>query len=190
MRVKIVLLFVATLGSTALIASAQQPAYVIRSDDPVVHQETGKGAQLIVPDQQALAPPGADRLIVPDQRALRPPGADRRNAAYMFQGNQGPRSFWAVTGEASGLSSQAEQLAQQLAAAKSDSDRDKIKGQLAEILEKQFDERQKRHEEELKALETQVKKLKDLVDKRQENRRDIIRARLAQIEKEAQGLGW
>ncbi len=81
-------------------------------------------------------------------------------------------------------------LAQQLAAAKSDSDREKLKGQLAEVLEKQFDQRQKRHEEEIKQLEAQIKKLKDLVDKRQENRREIIASRLDQIVKESQGLGW
>ncbi len=174
MRVKIALLLVAALSTAALVASAQQPAYVIRSDGPVVQQETGKDAIVVQP---ALG-------------VIRPDGAARKNAAYTIRGNQGPQTFWAVPAETSGLSFQAEQLSQQLAAAKSDSDRDKIKGQLSEILEKQFDERQKRHEEELKALETQVKKLKDLVDKRQENRREIIGARLNQILKEAQGLGW
>ncbi len=81
-------------------------------------------------------------------------------------------------------------MAQQLAAAKSDSDREKIKSQLAETLEKQFDQRQKRHEEEIKSLEAQVKKLRDMVEKRQENRREIISRRLDQIVKESQGLGW
>jgi hypothetical protein len=177
MKAKIALLLVATLGSAALVASAQQAAYVIKPDN--------------------LGPPQADN---PRPNTSLPVSV---HATPGLPGTAPNRSYFTTTvygngrppiidfsGEEVGLSHQAEQLAQQLAGAKSDSDRDKVKGQLAEILEKQFDQRQKRHEEELKELETQVKKLKDLVDKRQENRRDIIRARLNQIEKESQGLGW
>ena len=65
-----------------------------------------------------------------------------------------------------------------------------LKTKLSDLLEKQFDQRQKRHEDEIKQLEAQIKKLKDLVEKRQENRREIITARLNQIVKESQGLGW
>jgi hypothetical protein len=177
MKAKIALLLVATLGSAALVASAQQAAYVIKPDN--------------------LGPPQADTprpntsLPVSVHATPGPPGAapNRSYFTTTVYGNGRP-SLVAFSGEEVGLSHQAEQLSQQLAGAKSDSDRDKIKAQLAEILEKQFDQRQKRHEEELKELEAQVKKLKDLVDKRQENRRDIIRARLNQIEKESQGLGW
>jgi hypothetical protein len=77
-----------------------------------------------------------------------------------------------------------------LTEAKADSDRDKIKTQLSELLEKQFDQRQKRHESEIAALEAKVKALKELVAKRQENRRDSIARRLDQILRDAQGLGW
>jgi hypothetical protein len=98
--------------------------------------------------------------------------------------------YYTVSDEENNLSQRAEALARQLGAAKSDGDREKIKGQLSDLLEKQFDQRQKRHEEEIKQLEAQIKKLKDLVDKRQENRREIISARLNQIVKESQGLGW
>ena len=66
-----------------------------------------------------------------------------------------------------------QELVKKLSKAEGD-DKDKIKTQLTETLGKQFDVRQKRHEEELKALEAQVKKLKDIVDKRKENRREII----------------
>jgi hypothetical protein len=88
------------------------------------------------------------------------------------------------------LTNQASQLAQQLGAAKSDTDRDKLKTQLGTILEKQFELRQERHRKEIESLEAQVKKLRDLVDKRQENRREIIAKRLDQILQESQGLGW
>jgi hypothetical protein len=88
------------------------------------------------------------------------------------------------------LANEANQLIQQLGEAKSDSDRDKIKTKLSEVLEKQFDQRQKRHEQEIEHLEAQIKKLKDLIQKRQENRREIIARRLDQILRESQGLGW
>jgi hypothetical protein len=178
----VLLLFIAAVASTALVASAQTPApapYVITStsdDAPAV---------AVVPPvpPQPPAPPGAfpsaDVFAPrPDVFAPRPvPVRGARNQFFYSPDDGGP-------------SRQAEALAQQLAAARSDSDRDKIKGQLTELLEKQFDQRQKRHEEEIKQLEAQVKKLKDLVDKRQENRREIISRRLDQIVKESQGLGW
>jgi hypothetical protein len=92
--------------------------------------------------------------------------------------------------EESSLAHEANQLARQLGEAKSEADRDKLRTRLGEVLEKQFDQRQKRHEAEIKALEAQVKKLRDLVEKRQENRREIIARRLDQILRESQGLGW
>ena len=183
MKSKLVLLLIAAVGSTALVASAQTPGtYVIRSDRP------GEGQDVLVPTPVPPAPPGAPAVLAPPVPA--PPGqhATMRNAFYR-PGSQ-PFFAYSFSADENNLSHQAEQFAQQLAAAKSDSDRDKIKGQLTELLEKQFDQRQKRHEEEIKQLEAQIKKLRDQIDKRQENRREIIGARLDQILKEAQGLGW
>ena len=88
------------------------------------------------------------------------------------------------------IAHETDQLIRQLGEAKSDSDRDKLKVKLGEILEKQFEQRQKRHEGEIAELEAQVKKLKDLVAKRQENRREIVARRLEQVLRESQGLGW
>jgi hypothetical protein len=88
------------------------------------------------------------------------------------------------------LANQAAKVARQLGGTKSDTDRDKLKTQLSTILEKQFELRQERHKKEIESLESQVKKLRDLVDKRQENRREIVAKRLDQILQEAQGLGW
>jgi hypothetical protein len=88
------------------------------------------------------------------------------------------------------LANEATEVARQLGSAKSDADRDKLKTQLSTILEKQFELRQQRHKKEIESLEAQVKKLHDLVDKRQENRREIVAKRLDQVLQEAQGLGW
>jgi flagellar motility protein MotE (MotC chaperone) len=173
MKVKLALLLLAAIGSTALVASAQTPsAYTITP-------RTGAGSADLAP-----LPPQPPQPA-PFVTAPVPPGGMVRFSNF----NARPQIL-AYTVEEGGLTHQAEQLAQQLAAAKSDSDRDKIKGQLTEVLEKQFDQRQKRHEEEIKQLEEQIKKLKELVDKRHENRREIIGARLNQILKESQGLGW
>lgn len=87
------------------------------------------------------------------------------------------------------LAQKSEELVKQLAKAEGDK-KDKIKDQLTDTLGKQFDARQKRHDGEIKALEAQVKKLKELVQKRQENRREIISKRLEQLVREADGLGW
>jgi len=81
-------------------------------------------------------------------------------------------------------------MARKLGEAKSESERSQIKTELTDLLEKQFGLRQKRHQEEIAALEAKVKKLKELVEKRQENRREIIAKRLDQILSNAEGLGW
>jgi hypothetical protein len=174
MKSKLMLLLIAAVGSTALVASAQTPkAYVVTSVN------SGEGQDVLNPVPVPPQPPGAPVVPAP------PANLAGRNMFYTTR----PHVF-AYSVEENNLSHQAEQYAQQLAAAKSDSDRDKIKSQLTELLEKQFDQRQKRHEDEIKQLEAQIKKLKDLVEKRQENRREIISARLNQIVKESQGLGW
>jgi hypothetical protein len=176
MKVKIMLLLVATMGSAALVASAQQAPYVITSDIRGEPDETARNNLFIARRQ------GQDLRSNPA-----PPGGSFSTTTVYGLGHP---TLWNPPGEDSGLSHHAQQLAEKLASAKSDGDREKIKSQLAETLEKQFDQRQKRHEEEIKSLEAQIKKLKDLVDKRQENRREIVSARLNQIVKESQGLGW
>jgi hypothetical protein len=90
----------------------------------------------------------------------------------------------------SALAHEADQLKQSLEHAKTDAQRSDARTKLAENLGKQFDLRQKRHGQEIEALETQVKKLKDLVRKRQESREDIISRRVDQVLREVDGLGW
>ncbi len=87
------------------------------------------------------------------------------------------------------LAQKSAELVKQLAKAEGEK-RDKIKDELTNTLGEQFDARQKRHEAQIKALEDQEKKLKELVRKRQDNRREIISKRLDQLVREAEGLGW
>jgi hypothetical protein len=72
----------------------------------------------------------------------------------------------------------------------SETQRGKIKGKLAEVLEKQFDLQQKRRDLEVARIEAQLKKLRDLMKKRSEARQTIVEKRLDQLLSEAAGLGW
>jgi hypothetical protein len=119
------------------------------------------------------------------------PGQVGQYGAYQaFPNMTGYTAYAQSAAEEQQLAHQAHELARKLRDAKGEADKDKLKAKLAETLEKQFDLRQKRHTAEIENLEAQVKKLKELVQKRQEARRDIINKRLDQLQREAEGLGW
>lgn len=79
-------------------------------------------------------------------------------------------------------------LAQQIANSKIDGERIELEQKLRELLTKQFDDRQRRHEQEIVQLETQVKRLKELIQKRHEKKAEIIDERAKQVIRDAQGL--
>ncbi len=152
-------------------------------------------AQQLLPDNPTVFPVTAPAQPIPPPPAPPIPLTFTTvNSNGFFQVDRdGSTPFvarWNAAPEEASLAHETDRLARQLVEAKSDTDRDKLKTRLGELLEKQFDQRQKRHERELESLETQVKKLRDLVAKRQENRREIIGRRLEQIQRESQGLGW
>jgi hypothetical protein len=169
---KLVFSAVFVLGLVTLAVSAQQP--------PSNNEAGSQGRQ-----SQAHTP--LDSL--PTQPTP-PPGFPNRFAGQKALGQLDwvavPRGMQA---ENASLAHQSEALVHQLAKAKGE-DREKVKTKLAEALEKQFDLRQKRHQAEIAALEAQVNQLKELVQKRQENRREIISKRLDQLVRDAEGLGW
>jgi hypothetical protein len=68
--------------------------------------------------------------------------------------------------------------------------RGKIKTKLTAALAKQFDAQQKRRDLELTRVEAQLKKLRDLMKKRGEERKTIIDHRVEQLVRDAEGLGW
>jgi hypothetical protein len=111
---------------------------------------------------------------------------------FEFSSDSASQPFvrWSHSPEENKLAQTAAKVAKALGEAKSDSEKDKLKDQLNKVLESQFDLRQKRHADEISALEARVKKLRNLLDRRQENRREIVAKRLEQILSEAQGLGW
>jgi hypothetical protein len=92
--------------------------------------------------------------------------------------------------EEAALKRRADVLIRKLEAADSDARRNEIKANLNETLSKQFDASQQRYGLRIEALEAQIKRLKDLVRKRQENRAEIISRKLDQIIRDSQGLGF
>ena len=71
-----------------------------------------------------------------------------------------------------------------------DAERAKIKEKLSAALTKQFEQQQKRRELELARAEEQLKKLRELMKKRGDDKKTIVEKRLDQIVREAEGLGW
>ena len=65
-----------------------------------------------------------------------------------------------------------------------------IKASLTKALECQFDVRQKRRVGELEEIEARVKKLRDLIEKRNQTRQTIVSKRVDQLLSEIDGLGW
>jgi hypothetical protein len=90
----------------------------------------------------------------------------------------------------SALAHEANEIRHKLESATTDAQRSEVRAKLSENLGKQFDLRQKRHGLEIESLEAQVKKLRELVRKRQDSREEIISRRVDQILREAEGLGW
>lgn len=88
------------------------------------------------------------------------------------------------------LGQEADSLVKQLAEASDDKRRDEIKDKLQTTLADQFDAQQKVRELEVARVEARVKKLRDVISKRNEARRSIIEKRLEQLTREADGLGW
>ena len=134
-------------------------------------------APTVAPDDQGAGSPesrpGADTLLAP------PTSEPTADPALRKLGT-----------EEAALRRQADLLIRQLEAADSDALRHDIKAKLGETLSKQFDAGQKRYGLEILALEAQIKRLKNLVRKRQENRAEIISRRLDQIVRDSQGLGF
>ncbi len=143
----------------------------------------GFGASFAPAPAQDPPPVPVRPLMPPHPDPFGPsPGPPYIVSDLIYGGNMRP--------EEANVAQEADQLARKLAETKSDTEREKIKTQLGELLKQQFDLRQKRHAHEIEELEAQIKKLKNLVDKRQENRNEIIARRLEQILRESQGLGW
>lgn len=69
-------------------------------------------------------------------------------------------------------------------------DRRKLKEKLKSVLGGQFDTRQSMQELELIRVEQRIQKLREQLELRKQERANIVRTRLEQLIREAEGLGW
>jgi len=127
----------------------------------------------------------------PPQEILSPP-----LQAEILQGRgMGPIGYASPIGQEGGpyeaeydLLCQSEELVKQFGRTEGEA-RTKIKSELIETLDNQFDLSQKQHEAEIVALLARVNKLNDLIQERQKNRRDIVNKCLEQLVGGANGAG-
>jgi hypothetical protein len=193
MMAKFGLGLLATLGIPVLLASA------LAQQSGGEAGRAGHGGQSIGASAAPAANPTGENFnwSSADANTLRDDGVNQPLNAYSIVTDNltSEGRFLTLTSPAARnaentLAHRADELARKLGGAKSETDRSQIKTELTDVLEKQFDLRQKRHHDEIAALESKVKKLKDLVERRQENRREIIAKRVDQILRDAEGLGW
>lgn len=69
-------------------------------------------------------------------------------------------------------------------------ERETIRDQLNDVLTKHFEVRQQIRESELEELEAQVQRLRELHNRREQAKDQIVRDRLQQLLRDAEGLGW
>lgn len=191
MNAKLSIGLLATLGVPVLLASAlaQQPA-----GDVIIQATPARRASELYRVDTTPAPATTPPLGLSDDQALAAPNPDPAISiltedVHSF-GTTYNLSATTTRNAESLLAHRVNELTKKLGEAKSEAERSEIKTELSQHLEKQFVLRQKRHQEEIAALEAKIKKLKELVEKRQENRREIIAKRLDQILSNAEGLGW
>ena len=69
-------------------------------------------------------------------------------------------------------------------------DRAKVLDDLTKVVSEQFETRQTNRERELKELEDHVRKLRELHQRRAKEKDQIVRDRVRQLLRDAEGLGW
>jgi hypothetical protein len=149
----------------------------------------GGGAQTSAPVPAPVptpAPPAPSAAVFQATPAVAGQGGSYRVAPLTVA--NGDRMIYAYgfgTSDAEAL-----KLARQINDAKTEDAKEKLREKMKDVLDKAFESRQKRHEKEIESLEAQVKKLKEMVAKRKDNKREIIDDRIKQLLRDAAGLGW
>jgi hypothetical protein len=69
-------------------------------------------------------------------------------------------------------------------------ERKKLSEELEQVITKHFEIRQKIRARELEELQSQIRRLQELHERRQQEKSQIVADRLRQVLREAQGLGW
>lgn len=85
---------------------------------------------------------------------------------------------------------QSRELAGSYSKAQDEAARKTLRANLAEIVTKLFDLREQNRQEEVRRMETDLKRLKDTLAPRQKNRANIIERRIQQLTGEAGAMEW
>jgi hypothetical protein len=104
--------------------------------------------------------------------------------------NDEPDEMRQASSEAAAAENAAQNAAQEFSAAKDEVAKAEARSKLRAALQKQFETRQKYRDLEIVQLEAEVKHLRELHQKREAAKSQIIDARLDQLVRSAEGLGW
>lgn len=116
------------------------------------------------------------------------PGFGGRGGDPDFMRQQDPEMF-ALVSQDEQLEQQTAELADQVRRA-SGEQRDKLKTQLRDLVNKHFEIRQQRRELQLKRMETELARLREAIKERNEVRESIIQQRLTELTGEVKDLGF
>lgn len=145
------------------------------------------------PAIEVASPPATYQVAAPPA-AVGPPGG-AGHTAYVFRqpvesGDDESKEMASLQGEEARSAQEAESLSRQLSAVADEKQRTDIKSKLQETLGKQFDAQQKMRYLEVTKIEAKLKKLRELITKRNDARKTIIDKRFEQLLRESEGLGW
>jgi flagellar motility protein MotE (MotC chaperone) len=146
----------------------------------------GVARSQVGPAEQAQ---GSARVAVPV-----PPAAGTVHAYAPGANNPFVYGFPAVSPEQAQAAAAADQKTRELVAkysqTENEDERAKIVEQLTSAVGEQFEAKQEARQQELKRLEEQLKKLRQLHDRRASEKSQIIEDRVKQLLRDADGLGW
>jgi hypothetical protein len=133
-----------------------------------------------------VAPPAVNVLLTSPSQPIPtppPPGVN----AILFQDGVVRHT---LTAPWAGRTAEISRIMAEYTATESEAVKTRAKESLKELLEKEFDERQQAREAQLKELETELARLRNLHAERARARNNIVDARVLELLRTASGLGW
>jgi hypothetical protein len=133
--------------------------------------------------------PGQTPQVAPVSPAATPPPAGYGGYTLYGRPMPGP-PMDEMSLKENELERQSQELARKYGSAQNRDDKNKLRDQLNEVLQKQFDAQQQRRKKEIDRIEERLKSLRELLQKREDRKGSIVQRRLEQMIEEAEGLGW
>jgi hypothetical protein len=130
----------------------------------------------------------SQRVPVMGQQGGMRPG--QRFAANSAEANLADPQMQAAFDEESAARHSVAELVDRYSRTENQKDRTELKSQLGKALDDEFVAQHKRRSLELDRVEAQLKKVRDLLRRRIQERQTIVDNRLEQVVREAEGLGW